>query len=125
MNNLSPQTRKIVVQFNIKTNMTDSEIKEMVEKTLTIGGVPLSVEDALCPKCKDGKMEYPVDDGYPAFCVNCGYVEDEPKFDTMDDLFGDLPPRTDWQELRMAFTVWRCNLKGKIRNALHPPQEER
>ena len=45
-------------------------------------------------------------------------TEDEPKFDTLDDLFGDLPPRTDWQELRMAFTIWRCNLKGRIRNWL-------
>ena len=50
-------------------------------------------------------------------------VEDESKFDTLDDVFGDLPPRTDWQELRMAFTVWRCNLKGKIRRWLQQEDE--
>ncbi len=42
---MSERKWKIVIQFNINTNMTDSEIKEMVEKTLTIGGVPVTVED--------------------------------------------------------------------------------
>ena len=46
-------------------------------------------------------------------------TENELKLGTLDEMFSDLPPRTDWQELRMAFTVWRCNLKGKIRNWLN------
>ena len=50
--------------------------------------------------------------------VKANPPEDEPMFESMDDVFGGLPPRTDWQELRIAFTIWRCNLKGRIRNWL-------
>ena len=35
------------------------------------------IDNNNCPNCKAADMQYPVDDGYPAFCVSCGYVEGE------------------------------------------------
>ena len=60
---------------------------------------------------------------YHLFCFPDA-ADDEPVFESIDDVFGDLPPRTDWQELRMAFTIWWCNLKGRIRNKICGGKDE-
>ena len=51
--------------------------------------------------------------------------ENKGKLLSLDEVFSDLPPRTNWQILRMAFIVWWINqVVSPIKNLIAPPQED-